>query len=752
VTVAKGERAGQVVFGITSLGFSVAAGLSSAQAQDAKDGATAKKQDNLETVKVTARRSSLDILTEQIHNTAQSIDVIPLQVIQEQGTTNLQEALKNVPGITLNAGEGGAHGDQVNLRGFSASDDFFLDGLRDTGFYTRDPFDYQGIEVYKGPASTLFGRGSTGGVVNQVTKKPQTYPIDDISVALGSHDEIRGTADINYVTGDDSALRVNLMGQSSHYDGRPFARTRRWGVAPSFSAGIGGDTTFTVEYLHQQEDNVPDFGIPFLFGKPAPVPHNAYYGLPDDDRQKTDVDILTGHIDHKFNDIFSLTDTARFGRYWFDTRQTSPTYGDANCFDAPTPPYPGAPLCSNTADPNPVTLHDPLYPVLGTPLDQIFVLRDRPSEQGTITTYMNELDLNAKFQTGPLAHTLVFGLEVDREVGDLERLENQDDIILPTPLLNPDPFESFPGHQIGLEGKPQTTTTTVGVFAIDSIALGPHWNLVGALRYDHFGADFNDTVDVAHYTHDDNIVSPRAALVYKPDENSTVYFSYGTSFNPAASNLSLASSNNDLAPEKDRSFELGGKIVVLDGLLSLAAAVFDTKLSNARTADPEDPGEQSFAGTERVKGFEFTANGHITPNWEIIAGYTYLDTRDQGSAGPDLIGPIPNTAPSQANLWSVYDFDNGLRLGGGLNYLGERAAGFDTETVPGRLRIAHIPSYITLDAMVGYRLTDNLDLQLNVDNLANRYYFTSSYFNTGDENHVVPGQGRTFLLTANVSL
>lgn len=707
---------------------------------------------NVETVTVTAQRPTLDILPEKILNTPQSIDVVPAKVIQQQGVTNLQEALKNVPGITLNAGEGGNHGDQVNLRGYSASDDFFLDGLRDTGFYTRDTFDYQGVEVYKGPASTLFGRGSTGGVINQVTKKPELYPIDDFSVQLGTNDEVRATADVNYVTGDDSALRINLMGQRNHVEGRPFTRDQRWGIAPSFSYGIGENTSFTVEYLHQQEDNTPDFGIPYLFGKPAPVPHDAYYGLPTDDRQKTDVEILTGRVDHKFNDTFSLSDTARFGSYWFDTRQAAPTYGDANCFDTAAPPYSGAPLCSNTADPNPVTLHDPLFPVLGTPLDQIFVLRDRPSERGTITTYMNELDLNAKFSTGPLDHTLVMGLELDREIGDLSRLENQDEVILPTPLLNPDPFEPFPGHQTGLEGRPLTTTTTAGLFAVDTVAIGPHWNLVGALRFDHFAAKFDDFINVAHYTHDDNIVSPRAAIVYKPDENSSVYLSYGTSFNPAAANLSLASSNNDLAPEKDRSFEVGGKVLLLDGLLALTAAAFDTKLTNARTADPEDPGLQTFAGTERVKGLEFTANGRITPNWEVIAGYTYLDTRDEGSGGPGLIGPIPNTAPNQANLWSVYDFDNGLRLGGGLNYLGERAGGFDTETVPGTLRIARIPSYVTVDAMVGYQVTDNFGLQLNGYNLSNKYYFTSSYFNSAAENHIIPGAGRTFLLTANVSL
>jgi catecholate siderophore receptor len=709
------------------------------------------KTGEIETVTVTAKHTTLDTMTAKVLNTPQSIDVIPHQVITQQGVSSLQDALKNVPGITLNAGEGGSHGDQVNLRGFSAGDDFFLDGLRDTGFYTRDTFDIQNVEVFKGPASTLFGRGSTGGVVNQVSKKPELYPLEEASIALGTNDEIRATGDVNYVTGDDSALRVNLMGQRNGTADRPFVKDQRWGFAPSFETGIGTDTTFTLEYLHQQEDNLPDYGIPFVFGKPAPVSWKNFYGLPTDDRQKSDIEVVTGKVEHQFSDTLSLNDTARFGSYWFDTRQTGTTYGDANCFDTANPPYPGAPLCSATPDPNPVTLHDPLYPVLGTPLNQIDVLRDRPSERGTITTTMNELDLNDKFSTGALRHTLVAGIEADREVGDLDRLANQDDIIIPTPLLDPNPYEAFPGHQTGTEGLPVTTATTVGIFAVDNVEIGDHWSVLGALRFDHFVADFHDVVADARYSHDDNIVSPRAAIVYKPDENSSIYFSYGTSFNPSAANLSLASSDNDLAPERDRTFELGGKMVALDGMLGLTAAVFNTRMTNAREADPEDPGEQTFSGTERVNGFELTANGRITPQWEITAGYVYLDTLDLQAEGPGLIGPIPNTAHNQANLWTVYDFDDGLRAGIGANYTGQRMAGFDTESDPGKLILAKAPGYVTLDAMLGYKISDTFSVQLNGYNLADKHYFVSTYFSAGDENHAVPGAGRSALLTVNIA-
>src|SRR6202000_3044479 len=328
----------------------------------------------------------------KILDTPQSINVIPAGVIKEQGVSNLADALKNVPGITLNAGEGGTHGDLINLRGFSAGDDYFMDGLRDTGLYDRDVFDYESVEVLKGPASTLFGRGSTGGVINQVLKAPELFPIADFSVTGGTNSEARVTGDVNYVLGDTTAVRVNLMGQTNMQEGRPFARSQRWGIAPSIAFGLGTDTTFTLKYLHQQEDNIPDYGIPFLFAKPAPVARDTFYGLPADDRFKTDVDVVTGRFDHKFDDTWSMSDTIRYGHYWFDSRQTAAIYGTANCFTSPATAgyFAGAPLCAALAKPVPVNntpgAYNPYFPVAGTPVGAVFVLRDRPSSKGTIAT------------------------------------------------------------------------------------------------------------------------------------------------------------------------------------------------------------------------------------------------------------------------------------------------------------------------------------------------------------------------------
>jgi len=751
-----GKTASKFALGAASFGVTSAAAMSAALGQQIASNDAAKSKD-VETVVVTGRRTELDLLPKKILDTPQSINIVPAEVIQQQGVNNLQDALRNVPGITLNAGEGGTHGDLVNLRGFSAGDDYYMDGLRDTGLYDRDTFDYDSLEVLKGPASTLFGRGSTGGVINQVTKAPELFRINDFSVTGGTNSEIRATADVNYVLGDTMAMRINLMGQDSSVIDRPYARNQRWGAAPSFAWGIDTDTSFTLKYLHQQEDNLPDYGIPFLFDKPAPVARDTFYGLPADDRYKTDVEVVTGRFEHNFNDALSVSDTARYGSYWFDSRQTAAIYGTANCFDASSPTqyqYVGQTDCATVAEPVPVTLENPLYPVLGTPTDEIWVLRDRPSSKGVITTMMNNADLTAKFATGGLSHTLVGGIEADSEIASLVRFANQDDQIIPTPLLDPDPNEAFANlHQTAVRQTPVTSTKTLGVYLNDTIDINAQWTLTGAVRYDHFTAHFDQPIGTpSHFSHVDNIFSPRAAIVYKPTENSSLYFSYGTSFNPSAESLSLSASNKDLAPEKDRTFEIGGKAQVLDGMLSLTAAVFNTEMTNARISDPTNPALQTLAGTERVNGFELGAQGRITPNWEIIAGYTYLDPTAVGLAGAGVHGPIPNTAHNQANLWSVYDFDNGFRFGGGLNYLGRVSAGTDNATVPGSIVVAHVPSHVTFDAMAAYKINDTLNVQINGYNLADDYYYVNSYFTRPGENHTVPAAGRTFLLSLNASL
>ncbi|HEY3811899.1 MAG TPA: TonB-dependent siderophore receptor [Caulobacteraceae bacterium] len=699
-------RRGAGAAGLCLVAAANAASALAETADAAPDGAT-----RVQDVVVTARKPQVVALSKTIQETPQVINVLPKELLETQGVASLQQALKNVPGVTLNAGEGGSHGDSINLRGFAASDDFFLDGLRDTGFYTRDPFNLQGIEVYKGPASTLFGRGSTGGVIDQVSKTPRLDPLATVSVTGGTKDA-RITGDFDTPIGSNAAFRITGMDQDAGVEGRAYVRNRRWGFAPSLTLGVGGPDTLTVSLYHEGEDNTPDYGIPFLGSRPAPVSHSAYYGLVRDDAQKTNVNIGTARYTHVFSDALTFTDLLRYGHYYFDTRQTAPHWGA-------TPP------------------------LASMPLDTIVVFRDRPSESGLIETTMNVSELTWKSQIGSnIAQTLTGGVEFDRESASLVRFANQMSAIAPTPLLDPDPFEAFPGHQTTVSSRPVTRTDTVSGFLIDTVDFGSHWTLTAALRYDQFAAHYNEPISHAHFDHTDNIASPRTSLVYKATQDLDFYIAYGTSYDPSAENLSLSARTADLAPEKDRTFEAGVKAMTLGEKLALGASVFNTEMTNARVGDPTNPSLQILAGDLRVNGVELNAQGYIAPGWEIIAGYTYLDAKTIKSSDPSQVGQrVANTAPNQANLWLTWEPDEDRwKLGAGLNYLDKRAA-----DVAG---VATIPGYVTLDAMASYKLSRHLTLQLNAFNLTDKFYFTNAYYSSPVENHVLPGAGRTLLLTA----
>ncbi len=698
-----------------------------AAAQTAPETAPEKpKTTPVEAVVVTARRPSLQILSDTLQNTPQTVTLLTQQVLQQQGVNNLQEALKNVPGITLNAGEGGSHGDNVNLRGFPANDDFFLDGLRDTGFYTRDTFDIQNIEVYKGPASTLFGRGSTGGVINQVSKSPQLTPLYAGTLTGGTNNQARATADVNAVLGPTAALRIDAMGYTAGVAGRPFVLNQRWGVAPTLGVGLGTPTTFVVSYLHQQENDLPDYGFPFINGGPVPAPHDAFYGLPADDRFTADVNIVTGRITHDFGNGLTLSETARYGNYGFSSRITAPHYGVIYSDDGP-------PTCSNNGP----------GPVPGLPLEDQLICRDRPSVDGTVTTAMSLTEFDYKFGTGLVRHNLVISLDIEQEKADLTRFANQISQIAPTPLLDPDPYEDFPGRQATVTSRPDTTANTLGGMFSDQMDFGSHWSVIASLRLDQFGAHYREPINGASFDHSDFIPSPRASIVYKPTPNQSFYFSYGTSFDPSAENLSLSARTADLGPEKDRTFEVGAKTAWLNGKLSITAAAFNTEMTNARVGDPLNPALQLLAGDERVNGFEIGASGYLTSRWEILAGYTYLDAKTISSTDPLQVGkPLQNTAPNQASLWTTYEFPGDWTLGAGLNYLDARHA--DTQGLD------VVPAYITVDAMVSYEVTKNLTLQVNGFNLGNTFYWLNSYASSPTENHVIPGPGRTVTFTALV--
>jgi catecholate siderophore receptor len=686
--------------------------------------ATANDNDgdeNIQEVRVTGVRSLLrDKMGDTELNTPQSVTVINSELISDQGATRLEDALRNVPGITLNAGEGAARGDTVDIRGFSAFNDFFIDGIRDAAVYTRDIFDADSVEVLEGPSAVLFGRGSTGGAINQVTKAPLLTALANLDSMVGTNDLFRTTGDVNFPFGTAAAFRLNVMGESSQMPGSDFAKNRRWGIAPALGFGIGEQDSLTFTYLHRHEDNVPDSGIPFVAGAPAPVPRDSDFGLLSDTNTTTD-DIGTVHYKHDFSPHLSLSDTLRYAHYEFDYQSAMPNFGT-------TPP------------------------IATTPLASILVGRDRPGSSGIQSNLTEQIDLAAHFTTGPITHALLTGLEIARQTSDLDRYSNPfntNNIWIPeTPLLDPNPIEPLPGN-LPVTSQQDTTARSQSVYITDTIGFNPHFDLLASARYDRFSADYHQLSviggAVLDLNHVDNVGSPRAAFEYQPTAQQTYYVSYGTSFDPSAEALTLTTKTANLGPVRAKSYETGAKESLLGGGLLLTAALFRTEVDNAQTNDPDNPTLTTLNGNQRVDGLQLQASGHLTRNWELFAGYSALDGKTISSGTAAYVGKeLPNVAHNTLNLWSEYYLPHGVEIGGGGNWVGPRFAD-SGET-------ARLPGYVVWNAMVSYQLTKNASLQLNGLNLFNRYYFSAPYYTSVSENHVIPGAGRSATLSINVNL
>jgi catecholate siderophore receptor len=601
----------------------------------------------------------------------------------------------------------------VNLRGLSIPDSFFLDGVRDIGQYQRDTFNTDAISVLLGPASALFGRGSTSGVINSISKQPLLTPLAALSVSAGQADFWRGTADLNLPLGDAAAARLTVMDQHNHVVDRDQVTYNRYGVAPTLAFGIDTPTRLTLSYFKEVENNLPDYGIPFIDGAPAQVDRSNFYGLVNYDRTRTNNSIGTIRFEHDFADGYTVSDSLRYATYGFEYLVTGSFLG--NDFVPPPPP--------------------------GTPLADIEVSRDQPSSGGDTNMVINRTDLTRKFELAGVQNTLTGGLELSKEESNVTRFQNGLDDIAPTPILAPDPFNTPPTPLV-VYSAPQGRGNDVSVYAADNIELGAKWDLDAALRWDHFYSSFSEPFTATAFTRTDVFVSPRLAAIFKPDEAQSYYLSYGTSYNPAIEYLIIAPSDQSLAPERNSTLELGAKIGILGGAASITAAVFDTWVSNARISDPDDPTVQQAPFNQQVKGVEVGLNGYLTRIWELTVNCTHLEDRITASSDPLSQGKLaPNTPHDAANIWSVLEPTAAFSIGAGATAVSHRFA--DTQNTAG------VPGYVVFNAMTSYQLNDHFKLQVNLNNVTNKLYFTSVYYTGVDENHALPSAGRTLTATAS---
>jgi catecholate siderophore receptor len=680
-----------------------------------------------QTERYRTNQSSMSKLTEDLLNTPQTVKTMSRELLEDRGLTSLNDALRTVPGITLGAGEFAWQGNAPTIRGFSARDDMYLDGARDFGSYPRDPFNLESLEILLGPSSVLFGRGSTGGAINQVTKKPTLDVLTDFNVNLGSDNTIRTTADISrpvQLLGNGTAFRFNILSHQGKVTDRDGAKAKRFGFAPSLAFGLNSDTQLTFSYMKQVSDDRPDYGIPWLNGNPAPVSRQNFYGF-DSDFLETDADMFTANISHTFNSSISLNALARYAHYERDSRITEALITESVAA--------GASL-TNTS------IYRNVF--LGS------------SEETLITT---QATVTWELEIGNIEHVIAGGIDFSRETSNPTFSFGIG--ALGTSLLNPNsqmPFTGSTDPRIISD----TTGQTSAFYVLDTIKFNDHWQLTAGGRWDQFDTNYDavrfkgpatpfnsgELDGNESFNQTDKEGSYRAALVYKPTLESSVYVATSTSFNPSAQGLSLLTTgrglglgNQHLDPEKNQSLEAGVKINLNEGALSFSGAVFEILKKNARVADPNNPGFNTLGGEHQVRGISLDMNGMVGPGLFLTAGYTHLDTEVTKAAPGAAVGAALANAPEHSlSLWINYQFNERLDFGMGARHISDLLA---QNTGNGK----SVPSYQLLDGMGRYLLSDTVSLKLNATNLTNEYYFDQLH-----PWHIVPGPGMTITFALNV--
>ena len=684
---------------------------------------------------------SLSRLPADVRDIPQSVIIVDRAVMDSQGATSLATALRNVPGLTIGGAEGGQIGTNINLNGFSARTDVYLDGARDRGQYYRDTFALDAIEVLMGPSSMLFGRGSTGGVINQVTKKPSLKEATEVQVSANSTGLVRTLLDHNAPLSDTAAFRVAVMAQEGNATTRDQTRLKDFGIAPALKLGIGEPTTITLSALLQHNHDQVDYGVPNLNGVPADVGRHTAYGF-NDDRTVSDIASLIAVIDHKLSSSSALRNQTQFNRVTTDARETAPQ-------NVGTLAANGAYVPLSTG-----TTALPAAASSALPLSQLWVRQQSHDRVIHDTSIDNTTEFNGEYKSGAIKHTVLAGVSFG-----LDNYNNQNSYrngfcngvalnaaggtsgyTACTPLLHPDAGDS-PSQAPSVAGNLATGhATTVAVFANDTIDLNPYFKLVGGLRHDRFDASIGNSIatsttpatasQTVHFT------SVRAGGIWQPTQQQSYYLSYSTSFNPSLEQLvNTTGGTQPLPPQRNRAYEVGGKWDQNDGKLSWTAAAFQITQFNARSSD--DSGHYSATGTVQVNGLRAGMAGKISENWQVLGGYTHLDATIIDGIAPGTAGKTPaNTPRDSASLWSTYAFTPQWELGGGATYNSKRFAN-NTDLVS-------VGAYARWDAMLAYH-QPRYDVQLNVFNLFNQSYYDALI--PSDGGRAVPGLGRSASLT-----
>lgn len=651
------------------------------------------------------RRSGIGKGDQDLKDIPQSVTVQTERLIDDRNLDDFREVLRSTAGVTFQAGETGE--EDIRLRGFSLQQagDIYRDGLRDGALYERDTFNDDRIEVLKGSASMLFGKGSTGGVVNQVSKQPFLVNQHEVDYTVGTGSLNRLTGDFNFVTGENAALRLNAMVHKADNWG---AEQDKMGFAPTFRWGIGTRNEFSVGFFHLDIDSKPLYNHPWILsqgtrGEIDPLlPAKNYYGL-DNDHLDTNADVATLSYIHRF-DQGELKTTLRHGRYERDL------------------------LASAIGFVNPTTA--------ATLNDNTLLRRTPKARIGVSDLTQLASDYSGSFDWGGKRHDILAGVDFYRE--EAERNNNATTGLAAAPntrVGTPNDGATRPDTR-GMIPMNTFDAQDIGVYAQDTVSITPTVKLVGGLRFDHFTASYRTAAGVETSARTENLWSPRVGALYQPSALESYYVSFGTSYNTSGDTYQFtpappanARAANTPA-EKSRNLEIGGKWELFERRALLGVAAFYSEKYNERNTDPDTAATQELlSGKRHASGMEFNLAGRINPRWEIFFNHTWIPdakidesnvAANAAGTGSQVEGDRPALTPKHSgSVWTTYRVVPKVRLGVGLNYRGEQN--------PDGARHVTADSFVTADAMAEYTFNERWTAKLNVTNLSDKLYADSLY-------------------------
>ncbi len=682
--------------------------------------------------------------TQPIVDTPQTITVIKKELLQQQAATSLSEALRNIPGVTMQLGENGSTqtGDSINLRGFDTSQSIFVDGIRDLGAVSRDVFNIDQVEVVKGPSGSDIGRGASSAYINLVSKTAQADGgFAGGSLTAGTADRKRLTADLNTPLSllPGSAVRLNLMAQDGGTPGRDDVRSKRFGIAPTATFGLGTGTRETISYLHVSQDNRPDGGVstfglkgygyvtpatataPQIVLTPGPaVDSSNFYGLLSD-HDHVKMDMFTSRLESDLAKGFTLRNTTRIGRTFEEVVVTG-----VNAVQTPT------------TGPDTAT-------------------RSRQGRRQDNEILTNQTNLASTFDTFGLTNSLSTGFELTYE---RQKTVTPTAISGTADLYAPNPDDAMASPQFNTTGTNTVgSTLTASAYAFETLAVTRNFLVNGGVRVDKYHTDTSSntfasgTTAASQYALGvgDSLWSYKVGAVYKPARNGSVYVTYSDSKQPpGGTNFALSNQPNSqaqpsLEPTEGSNIEFGTKWDLLEGDLLATAAVYRSENKNELVGDGAAVQTYSQVGQRRVQGIELGLVGNLTRDLSASLGYSNMDSKILHAAPASQGGVIVFSPKNTFTSWLAWKLPYGIAVGGGMRYADTSARSSAVVAPTNNLLTA--PSYWVGDAMASYDVTKNLQLQLNVYNLFDRKYIQS--LNNGGSRYT-PGAERNGLLSVNL--